>query len=191
MRQVLFVQGGGEGVHDDWDDKLVESLENELGTGYEIRYPAMPNEADPGYSAWQPALEQELAALENGAVLVGHSLGGTILVNVIAERAPECVLGGIFLISAPFIGQGGWQSEEIEPWPDLADRLPRGVPIFLYHGSKDDIVPFAHLELYSEAIPGALVRRLAGRDHQLNNNLSEVAADIRRLDQPGLARYRA
>ena len=34
--QVLFVQGGGKGVHDDWDSKLVESLRKELGQGYAI-----------------------------------------------------------------------------------------------------------------------------------------------------------
>jgi hypothetical protein len=28
--EVLFVQGGG-GTHDKWDNKLVESLERELG----------------------------------------------------------------------------------------------------------------------------------------------------------------
>jgi hypothetical protein len=38
-QQILFIQGGGAGAHDEWDDKLVESLRRELGTGYEIRYP--------------------------------------------------------------------------------------------------------------------------------------------------------
>jgi hypothetical protein len=30
-RQVLFVQGGGAGVHERWDSKLVDSLRRELG----------------------------------------------------------------------------------------------------------------------------------------------------------------
>jgi hypothetical protein len=25
IRQILFIQGGGAGAHDEWDDKLVES----------------------------------------------------------------------------------------------------------------------------------------------------------------------
>jgi hypothetical protein len=89
MRQVLFVQGGGEGVHDRWDDRLVDSLTRELGPGYEIRYPVMPDEADPKYAVWKPALQRELAALQPGAVLVGHSVGGTILVHALAERSPR------------------------------------------------------------------------------------------------------
>jgi hypothetical protein len=51
----------------------------------------------------------------------------------------------------------------------------------LYHGDKDDIAPIAHVALYADAIPRARVRRLANRDHQLNNNLAEVASDIREL----------
>lgn len=183
MRQVLFVQGGGEGVHDQWDNQLVESLRGELGPAYEIRYPVMPNEADPQYAAWKVALQSELAALQDGAVVVGHSVGGTILINVLAERTPGCHLGAICLIAAPFVGTGGWKSDDIEPRSDLAAQLPRDVPIFLYHGRDDDTVPFAHVELYARAIPRAHVRHLAGRDHQLDNRLSEVATDIRRLTQ--------
>jgi predicted alpha/beta hydrolase family esterase len=182
MRQVLFVQGGGEGVHDQWDNQLVDSLRSELGPDYEIDYPVMPNEADPKYAAWKRALEREFAALEHGAVVIGHSVGGTILINVLAERTPPSSLGAICLIAAPFIGAGGWKSEDIEPRSDLAARLPRDVPIFLYHGRNDDTVPFAHIELYARAIPRAHVNRLANHDHQLNNDLSELASDIRRLD---------
>lgn len=180
MRQVLFVQGGGEGVHDQWDNQLVDSLRRELGPEYEIRYPVMPNEAEPEYAAWKRALERELAALEQGAIVVGHSIGGTILIAVLAERMPSH-LGAVCLIAAPFIGAGGWESEEIEPQSDLAARLPPDVPIFLYHGRNDETVPFAHVELYARAIPHARVRRLADRDHQLDNTLSELASDIQRL----------
>ena len=182
MRQVLFVQGGGEDVHDRWDNKLVDSLRSELGPDYEMHYPVMPNEADPNYAAWKRALEREFAALENGSIVVGHSVGGTILINVLAERTQQSNLGAICLIAAPFIGAGGWKSEDIEPRSDLAARLPSDVPIFLYHGRNDETVPFAHVELYARAIPRAHVRRLANRDHQLNNNLSELASDIRSGD---------
>jgi predicted alpha/beta hydrolase family esterase len=180
-RQVLFVQGGGEGVHDEWDDKLVASLEHELGPDYEIRYPRMPNEGDPQSVSWTVALEKELGDLPDGAVLIGHSIGGTILINALPEYTARCTPGGVFLISAPFVGQGGWPAEDIEPMSDLGTRLPTRVPIYLYYGSKDDTVPSEHAGLYERAMPSAVIRRLANRDHQLNNDLSEVAADVRRL----------
>jgi pimeloyl-ACP methyl ester carboxylesterase len=54
-------------------------------------------------------------------------------------------------------------------------------PLFIYHGSADETAPVAHADLYARALPRAVVRRLDGRDHQLNDDLSEVAADIRQL----------
>lgn len=180
-RQVLFVQGGGAGAHEDWDSRLVESLRRELGPGYEIAYPRMPGEDDPKFAAWKAALLEEFERLEAGAVLIGHSVGATILVHSLAEDPLERTPAGIFLVAAPYIGDGGWPSQDVAPKSDLGARLPAGAPVHLYQGGADETVPAAHIDLYAKAIPQAVVRRLPGRDHQLNDDLSEVAADIRRL----------
>ena len=180
--QLLFIQGGGAGAHDDWDRKLVESLRRELGPDYEIRYPRMPNEEDPTYAAWKATLEREFAALGNGAILVGHSVGGTILVNALAEHPLEREPGAIFLIAAPFVGEGGWPGGDLKPSNDLGTRLPRGVPVHFYYGLTDQTVPPSHGQLYARAVPQARVHRLSGRDHQLNNDLREVAAAILSLE---------
>jgi predicted alpha/beta hydrolase family esterase len=177
-KQVLFIQGAGEGVHDCWDNKLVASLERELGEGYIVRYPRMPDEDDPTYAAWKATLTAEFSALQDGAILVGHSVGGTILIHVLAEQPPKLEIGGLFVIAAPFIGAGGWPSDDIDD-TDLSERLPSGVPVYLYHGTNDEIVPSAHVHLYADAIPHAVVRMLEHSDHQLNEDMSDVARDIR------------
>ncbi|MET8351664.1 alpha/beta fold hydrolase [Micromonospora sp. NPDC005206] len=105
--QILFIQGGGAGTHDEWDNELVDSLRRELGDGYEVRYPRMPDEDDPSYATWSAAIRREIAALDGGAVVAGHSVGGTILINALAERPPERKLRAIVLIAAPFVGAGG------------------------------------------------------------------------------------
>jgi hypothetical protein len=180
-KQVLFIQGGGAGVHDKWDNKLVDSLRRELGPRYNVRYPRMPNEADPNYTVWKAALAEEIAGLDDDVILIGHSVGGTILINALAEAPPNRKLAAVFLIAAPFVGTGGWPSEDINPTADLGARLPPKTPIYLYHGSEDDTAPFAHVDLYLRAIPGAIVHRLHGRNHQLNDDLAEVAAGVRAL----------
>lgn len=179
--QVLFIQGGGEGTHDEWDNKLVDSLRRELGPGYEINYPRMPNEADPSYPRWKAALKRAFGGLTDGAFLVGHSIGGTILIHALFEEPPDIMLGGVFLLAAPFVGEGGWPSEDIEPLSAMAKKPPLPAPVYLYHGTQDETAPLEHAGLYANAIPQAVVRRLVGRDHQLSNDLSEVAQDIRRL----------
>ncbi len=64
---------------------------------------------------------------------------------------------------------------------DLGVFLPEGLPIHFYHGTEDAIAPIAHLDLYAKAVPQARFTRLDGRDHALNNDLKEIAADIREL----------
>ena len=89
--QVLFIQGGGQDTHDKWDNKLAANLAAELGPDYEIRYPRMPDEGDPKYALWKAALENEFAKLKGRATLVGHSIGGTILISFLAEAASPAI----------------------------------------------------------------------------------------------------
>src|SRR5882757_61519 len=105
-----------------------------------------------------------------GAGAVAHSVGATILVNALAEANPSRRINGLFLIAAPFVGEGGWPSDDIAAVPDLGRRLPPGVPIYLYHGTDDETAPVAHIDLYAHAIPQAHIRRIDGGDHQLNND---------------------
>jgi hypothetical protein len=178
-RTVLFIQGGGEGVHDHWDDKLVASLRRQLGSEFEVRYPRMPGEEDPTAAGWGPAIRHGLAGLAAGAIVVGHSVGATILIQTLLERPSPVDLGAIILLAAPFVGEGGWPADEFALPSDLGARLPSGVPVHIFHGLVDETVPPAHADLYARAIAQAEVHRLPGRDHQLGNDLAEVADVVR------------
>jgi predicted alpha/beta hydrolase family esterase len=180
-RLILFIQGAGEGTHDEWDDKLVDSLRRALGGAYEVRYPRMPAEGDASEAAWGPAIRREVARLTDGAVVVGHSVGGTILVHELSEQAPRRPLAAIVLIAAPFVGAGGWPADEFAFDDDLGATLPPGVPVHVFHGTDDDTAPAAHADLYARAIPQAQVHLLSGRDHQLGDDLTEIATLIRAL----------
>lgn len=177
-QQLLFVQGGGKGTHDEWDDKLVASLREQLGSSYDVRYPRMPNEDEPSYAEWKDALEKELSALRDGAILVAHSIGATILLKMLAEGSSERAIGGLFLLATPFVGKGGWSLDDLRLPADLGARLPQGVPIHFFHGDDDETAPLVHVERYAHVVPQARVHRLPGRDHQLNDDLTEVAATI-------------
>ena len=87
-------------------------------------------------------------------------------------------MAGVFLIATPFIGDGGWPSEDLRPTAEVARALHGGEALHFYQGGDDETVPFSHLELFATAFPAATIRRLEGRNHQLNDDLSEVARDI-------------
>lgn len=179
-RQVLLVQGAGEGAYAE-DAKLAESLRDALGASHEVRYPRMPDEADPDDDAWGKRIAAELEIMGDGVILVGHSAGAVVLLSFLSRGALMTgKVAGIFLVGAPFFGAGGWHVDGFALPKDLGGRLP-AAPVSLYHGSDDAIAPVAHVDLYAGAVPQASVHRLKGRDHQLNGDMTEVADDIRRL----------
>jgi len=177
--RILFIQGGGAGTHDEWDDQLVDDLRRRLEAGYEVRYPRMPNEDDPSVASWGPAIQRELASLADGDVVVGHSVGGTLLIHLLTETSTPTAFAAVVLISAPFVGDGGWPGDEFELPSDLGSRLPPGLAVHVVHGLADETAPPSHAERYAQAVPQAHLLLLPGRDHQLSNDLSEVAELIR------------
>jgi predicted alpha/beta hydrolase family esterase len=56
----------------------------------------MPHEDEPSDASWKPALQKAFETLRDRAILVGHSVGGTILIKVLAEqispRKPRAIL---------------------------------------------------------------------------------------------------
>ena len=182
-KQVLFIQGAGKDAYKE-DEKLVASLRQLLGREYEVHYPAMQPEDEANYETWKGQIEQNLAALDGMVIVVGHSLGASILIKCLAEGDIKKITA-ILLIATPFWGgDKGWKYEGYEALalPEgHAKQLPANARVFFYHSRDDEIVPFAHLALYAQKFPQATIRELNRRGHQLNNDLSEVAEDIRSL----------
>jgi uncharacterized protein len=180
MKQVLFIQGGGKGAYDE-DEKLAVSLQNALGAAYQVSYPQMPNEESPEDKRWMDQISKELDSLNDNVILVGHSAGGAVLLKYILKERVSKPIAGIFLLSIPYWGPKDEGEEEYTLQEGFASQLPIGVPIFLYHSRDDEWVPFAHLAWFAERIPQATIREFDGRGHQFNNDLSEVAEDIKNL----------
>jgi predicted alpha/beta hydrolase family esterase len=180
-KQVLLIHGGGGGAYEA-DAKLAEALRRQLGPGYDVRYPSMPNEAEPDYQTWKSIIQREIVDMGAGAILVGHSIGASVLIRLLRDQAAKDSIAGVFLIAGPF-----WHDHEFWHWAeaalpaDAADRIPHDLPLYLYHGVDDEFVPVSHAGMYAKAVPQAKVRLLPGRNHQLNEDLTEVARDIERL----------
>ena len=180
-KEVLFIQGAGAGAHDE-DRALAESLREQLGDGYVVRYPKMPHDGDSEYVKLKGTIAKELAAVNGKVVLVGHSAGGSTLIKFLSEEVVDKEIAGIFLIAAPYFGEGGWEVDDGDLTEGFASRLPQRAPVFLYQSRDDEVVPFAHLALYAAKLPQAILREFDGPGHQFENNLTEVAEDIRRTE---------
>jgi len=177
---VIFIQGGGEGGYDA-DLKMVASLQEALGEVYEVRYPQLLSDETRSDFGWPKQIGKEIDRIKDDAFLVGHSLGASSILKYLSENKITKTLRGIFLISTPFwMGEEDWV-QGLKLQEGFGERLPKNVPVFLYHCNDDEEVPFTHLEIYAKNLPHATLRKITKGGHQLNNNLAIVAKDIKAL----------
>lgn len=181
-KQVLFIQGAGDGGYEE-DAKLVASLQKALGRAYTIHYPRMDTdetEAEFG-SAWPQQIGNEISSINSDIILVGHSLGASMLLKYLSENQLKKHIPGIFLIAPPFwSGDQDWV-QPLKLQEGFSDRLPKDIPLFFYQCKDDDVVPANQFMIYKQSIPWARFHEIAIGGHQLNNDLTLVAQDIKSL----------
>lgn len=183
-KQVLFIHGAGEGAYKE-DMILAQSLQKELGSDFNVHYPGMADEANAPYDLWKQQILEEIAVMAGPVILVGHSMGASYLAKILAETEMRTPIAGIFLLAPPFWGGEGWLYEGYEELvlpEEVAARFPKDAKVFFYHARDDEIVPFNHLALYAKLLPQATVQEIDKGGHQLNNDVSLVAKDIKDLE---------
>lgn len=179
-KNILFLQGGGGEEDYATDAKLVESLHKVLGEAYSIHYPLLPNEDSPDFGR-SKQIAKEISLIKDDVILVGHSLGASMLLKYLSENKIKKRITGIFLISTPFwTGDEDWV-QGLKLKENFSDKLPKDIPVFLYHCRDDEEIPFAHLSLYKQKLPWAIFREIPSGGHHINNDLSMVAKDIKSL----------
>jgi serine hydrolase len=176
---VLFIHGAGAGAYAA-DRLLADSLQRALGADSEVLCPQMPDEDNAAYPAWKAEIDAWLATMRAPVALVGHSVGGSVLLKYLCDEQRTRQIAGLFVIAAPYWGASEfWSWDEAALPVDAAARLAGEWPLIFYQSRDDEIVPFAHLAMYAAKLPRATIREFAGRGHQFKNDLTEVAADIR------------
>ena len=179
-KQILFIQGGGEGGYE-VDKALVASLQAALGKEYVIKYPEIKSDESASDFGWIRQIGKNISEIKSDIILVGHSLGASMLLKYLSENFLKKKIAGIFLIATPFWnGNEDWQNG-LKLKKDFADKLPYEVPVFFYHCQDDEEIPFSTLEHYKQELTHAIFREIKSGGHQLNNDLTLVANDIKIL----------
>jgi predicted alpha/beta hydrolase family esterase len=182
MRTILFAHSGGsqagpgEGSYD-----FIEALRRELGEGWEIRFPRIADPEAPDYAMWESLFKKEFARCPEGVVLLGHSLGGSMLLKYLSEHPVAPKIAALVSVSAPWWGPEGWAVEEFALDPNFAARLPAIPEIHFYHAQRDPVVPFTHLAEYKKALPGIQAHPLRREDHAFIRGLPELTTWLRSL----------
>ena len=153
-RNNNMIHGGGDEGYEA-DTKLVASLQAALGETYEVRYPQLlSDETFPDFG-WQ-ADRQRNSRYQRRSYFGRTLLRRFTLLKYLSENEVKKKITGIFLISTPFwSGDEDWK-QGLKLQKDFPDKLPKNVPIFLYHCRDDEEVPFEHLLLYPQKLPQAM-----------------------------------
>ncbi|MCW5909981.1 MAG: alpha/beta hydrolase [Cyclobacteriaceae bacterium] len=182
VKQVLFIQGGGNGGYEA-DAALAASLQAELGNNYKVHYPQMlPDETIEDFAPfWLNQMDKEISSVKDELILAGHSLGASMLLKYLSEKSIRKNITGVFLIAPPFwSGNEDWV-QPLRLQDGFSGKLPKDIPVFFYHCKDDDEVPFSHFTTYKQYLPWATFREIENGGHQFNNDLTLVANDIKSI----------
>jgi predicted alpha/beta hydrolase family esterase len=181
-KNVLFVHCAGlQGPHQGSSD-LIAYLQETFGSKFNLFYPAMPDPDQPDCKRWMLHIERELSSLRGEVILVGHSLGGSVLLKYLSEHNCPVAISGLFLLAAPYWGKDSdWKNEDYTLSEHFFDNLPGQMPVFIYHSQEDAIVPSTHASHYAELLDPVTFRLLKGEDHYFTNGLPELVRDIKSL----------
>lgn len=181
-KQILFAHSGGSqdgpgnGSYD-----FVEWLRKSLGERYEISYPIIENPEEPTYKMWKTMLDKEFARLQGESILIGHSLGGSMLLKYLSETESNLRIDGLFLVATPYWGKDGWDMDDFKLKSDFSKNLPALRSLHLFHCANDPIIPFDHLKLYRKSLPSAVCHELNCSSHAFSEGLPELVETFKKL----------
>ena len=124
-----------------------ETLQDALGSDYEVLLLKMPNKVNAKYLEWKIWFEKFILLFNESVILVGHSLGGTFLAKFLAEEKFAKKIEAVFLVAAPYDIEGTDHSLADFVVPQDLSRLAVLSPrVFLYGSDDDRVVPMRNLE---------------------------------------------
>src|SRR3989338_1076319 len=121
-------------------------LRQGLGGGHEVILPIMPNKTNARFDEWKIWFEKFIPFLHDGAVLIGHSLGGTFLAKYLSENKFPKKIRATLIVAAPFDTKHRQKSKSLSDFilpKDLHKFDAQGGKLLLYHSKDDLTVPFA------------------------------------------------
>lgn len=197
MKQVIVIHGGT--TFADYDsyinylktkevsiDRFVhlpmwkESLQEKLGSNYQVLLPSMPNKTNAKYSEWKQWFDNISQLFSDDCILIGHSLGGIFLAKYLSENKFPATIKATVFVAAPY---------DDESAEDLADFKITGISnlfreqageVVFYYGTDDPVIPTLEAEKYRKQLPDAEFYELSAPDHFVRTDFPEVVSYLQK-----------
>lgn len=159
-----------------------DSFAKKLGAKFEVVQPRMPNSENARYAEWAIWFRKIVPFINNGVVLVGHSLGGIFLAKYLASQTLPKRIKATILIAAPFHDKGLKESLGDFTLPkSLRKFSTQGGRILIFHSTDDPSVPLQHAREYSAALKHAVLRIFQHKGHFNQSTFPELVSAIKSL----------
>ncbi|HJN85168.1 MAG TPA: alpha/beta hydrolase [Patescibacteria group bacterium] len=198
-QRVIVIHGGGS--FDEYEDYIANlksktvylnrmtptngwkgHLREDLGEGYEVVQPRMPNSNNAKYLEWSIWFRKVVETSDEPLILVGHSLGAIFLAKFLSEEVIDQPVIGTVLISPPFdFGTEYKQLVEFRLKDGIDGLAKQGGEIHLIHSKDDKVVPFSELAKYQAGLPDANVHVFEEGGHFVIDEFPEVIEIIKSL----------
>ncbi len=180
-KRILFLHSAGPQGPGEGSTRLVNYIRQSLSETHKLICPVMPHPEKPSYDAWKRQLERQLDIIDDEIILLGHSLGGSVLLKYFSEMPYQKPISGLFIIASPFWGEKNWKLDEYTLKENFAAHLISIPQIFLYHSSDDPIVPYEHTYRYAKSLPRATVTIVDHYGHNFEPPFPKLIRDIKEL----------
>lgn len=150
-------------------------------SGFDVKAPQFPSPGAPKKDEWTATIFSELDNDLNGAIMVGHSLGGLAILRAIESAKDNVSVRAVILVGTPFSDVGRSEIKEFLSPLDY-EKIRSRVESFIYIYSQDDPhVPFRHGREFKKHTGGQLIE-MDGMGHfQANETFIEILDVIKKL----------
>jgi uncharacterized protein len=160
--------------------KWRDSIKDALIETHECIMPRFPNAMNADYLAWSIWFEKLLPYLHDGAVLVGHSMGGGFLLRYLSENKLPIIVSQLHLVATviddldcPGVGEFG---VDIAEWLGFAADI---AAVHIWHSTDDTYVPMHHAERLAAKYPNVTTHYFEDRGHFLQSEFPELLTVIK------------
>lgn len=181
-RNLIFIHSAGPQDGENGSSKLIARLETALADRFHIIAPAMPDPQKPDIDAWLAIIDQTVCGASPGTVLMGHSLGGSSLLQYLARHTDiwrNAHFPAVLSVAAPFWGLTDWEIPEFRLSESEIAVLRSLNGLHFCHSRDDEIVDFTHCETYLSHFPRARQIVLETAGHLMaHGNIDKLIKDI-------------
>lgn len=198
MKQLVFIHGG-EAYSNEADFKLglesqevdieyttkerwhyVPALQSALGDDWQIIRPGMPCEDNAKYEYWKIWFEKYIPFLQDGVMLVGHSLGAMFLARYLSENELPVRVSKLFLLAVMFTREADHMpgTEDGEYFFVHLDNFAKldvsAEQIYIVHSKDDPVAPYHHAEQFTAHLPSAELVTFEYKGHFIQERFPEL-----------------